>query len=95
MEKLTIKDKQQQQKDKVISDGKKSSTHKYIKISSCKKGRAQMHFQLITAYDQQLIAIFVMYRLLFENLMVTTNQKSQQIQKRKMNLNTALKSVIK
>ena len=51
MEKLTITDKQQQQKDKVISDGKKSSTHKYIKISSCKKGRAQMHFQLITAYD--------------------------------------------
>ena len=53
MEKLTIKDKQQQKKDKhkVISDGKKSSTHKYVRISSCKKGRAQMHFQLITAYD--------------------------------------------
>ena len=51
----------------MISDGKKSSTHKYVKISSSKKRRAQMHFQLT--------AILVIYRLLFENLMVTRNQK--------------------
>ena len=69
-EKLTIKDKHTKiKKDKVISDGKKSSTHKYVKISSSKKRRAQMHFQLT--------AILVIYRLLFENLMVTRNQKSQ------------------
>ena len=53
----------------------------------------EMHLKL---KDQQLKTILFLYRLLYQNLMVTANQKSTiDTQKRKRNTNTTLKLVIK
>ena len=54
----------------------------------------EMHLKL---RDQQLKTIMHMYRLLYQNLMVQTNQKSiiDITQIRKKNPNTTLKEVIK
>ena len=52
-----------------------------------------MHLKL---KDQQLKTILFTYRLLYQNLMGTANQKSTIVtQKRKRNPNTTLKLVIK
>ena len=53
----------------------------------------EMHLKL---KDQQLKTILFTYRLLYQNLMGTANQKSTIVtQKRKRNPNTTLKLVIK
>ena len=54
-----------------------------------------MHLKL---KDQQLKIVLLIYRLLYQNLMITANQKfviDTHTQKRKRNPNTTLKSVIK
>ena len=54
----------------------------------------EMHLK---SKDKQLKIILFIYRLVYQNLMVMTNQKiyNRYTQKRKRNLNTTLKLVIK
>ena len=54
---------------------RKSSTHKYIKDSNHEKKRVWVQ-DIGNVRDQQLKTIWYIYRLLYQNLMGATNQKS-------------------
>ena len=68
-----------------------------VRIGEYKCRKLEMHLKL---KDQQLKTILFIYRLLYQNLMITANQKSvidthTHTHKHKSNPNTTLKIVIK